>query len=178
MVSLGENSMTSYAIFKTSLGELVLVANKTEIIGVYFNDRDHVPSALKTWTRDDNNALLQKAGREINEYLDGKRSVFTLDLAFGGTDFQKKIWKEISKIPFGQTLSYSELAKRAGSPKAIRAAGTATGANPLSIIIPCHRVIGKDNAIAGYAGGLERKRHLLELERPGRKHHPPQDWPT
>lgn len=160
--------MTSYSIVKTSLGELALVANKAELIGVYFFDCRHVPTALKTWTRDDQNALLKKAGKEINEYLDGKRSTFTFPLGSAGTDFQKKVWKEIAKIPFGKTISYSDLAKGAGSPNAIRAAGTATGKNPLSIIVPCHRVMGKDKAIRGYAGGLERKRHLLELECSGK----------
>ena len=156
--------MTSYSIVKTSLGELALVANETELIGVYFYDCRHVPTALKTWTRDDKNPLLKKAAKEITEYLDGKRNTFTFALASVGTDFQKKVWKEIAKIPFGKTVSYTDLAKRAGSPNAIRAAGTATGKNPLSIIVPCHRVLGKDKAIGGYAGGLERKRHLLKLE--------------
>jgi methylated-DNA-[protein]-cysteine S-methyltransferase len=168
MVNLGENIMTYYSIIKTSLGELVLVASTTELIGVYFHDCRHVPAALKTWTRDDQNALLKRAGKEINEYLDGKRSTFTFPLGSAGTDFQKKVWQEIAKIPFGKTISYSDLAKRAGSPDAIRAAGSATGKNPLSIIVPCHRVMGKDKAIRGYAGGLERKRRLLELESAGK----------
>jgi len=97
--------MTSYSIVKTSLGELVLVANQAELIGVYFYDCRHVPTALKTWTRDDQNALLKKAAKEINEYLDGKRSIFTFPLGSAGTDFQKKVWKEIAKIPFGKTIS-------------------------------------------------------------------------
>jgi methylated-DNA-[protein]-cysteine S-methyltransferase len=164
MVNPGENIMTSYSIVKTALGELALVANGTGLIGVYFFDCLHLPAALKTWTRDDNNPVLQKAGKEINEYLAGKRSTFSFSLNSLGTDFQKKVWKEISKIPFGKTITYTDLAKRAGSPTAIRAAGTATGRNPLSIIVPCHRVLGKDKAIGGYAGGLERKRQLLKLE--------------
>lgn len=168
MGSFGENSMTSYSIIQTSLGELVLVANKSELSGIYFHNRPHVPAALKTWARDDKHRLLQKAGKEINEYLDGKRSAFTFPLGIAGTDFQRKVWQEIAKIPFGKTISYSELAKRAGSPNAIRAVGTATGANHFSIVIPCHRVIGKNHALTGYAGGLERKRRLLELEACGK----------
>ena len=156
--------MTSYSILRTALGELALVANRTDLIGVYFFDSRHVPAALKNWTRNDNNPVLQKAGKEINEYLDGKRNSFTFSLNSLGTDFQKKVWREIAKIPFGKTITYTDLAKRAGSPNAIRAAGTATGKNPLSIIVPCHRVLGKDKAIGGYAGGLERKRQLLRLE--------------
>jgi methylated-DNA-[protein]-cysteine S-methyltransferase len=167
MVHLGENIMTSYSIVKTSLGELALVANQTELIGVYFYDCRHVPAALKTWTRADNHPLLKKAGKEITEYLDGKRSAFSFALNSVGTEFQKKVWKEIAKIPFGQTMTYSDLAKKAGSPNAIRAAGTATGRNPLSIIVPCHRVVGKNHALTGYAGGLERKGRLLKLESSG-----------
>jgi methylated-DNA-[protein]-cysteine S-methyltransferase len=154
----------SYSIIKTSLGDLALVATQTELIGVYYHDCRHVPSALKSWTLDDKSVLLRKAGKEINEYLDGKRSIFTIPLGLVGTDFERKVWKEIANIPFGKTITYSELANRAGSPKAIRAAGTATGKNPLSIIVPCHRVLGKGNAIRGYAGGPERKRRLLALE--------------
>ncbi|HEX4644846.1 MAG TPA: methylated-DNA--[protein]-cysteine S-methyltransferase [Verrucomicrobiae bacterium] len=165
MVNVGEKLMTTcYSIIKTSVGELVLAANQTELTGVYFYDSRHVPAALKTWTLDDKNPVLKRAAKEINEYLDGKRTGFTFPTAALGTDFQKKVWKEIAKIPYGKTVSYSDLAKRAGSPNAIRAAGAATGKNPMSIIVPCHRVVGKNNAITGYAGGLERKRRLLELE--------------
>ncbi|MDB6019764.1 MAG: ogt [Pedosphaera sp.] len=159
--------MTTYSIVNTSLGELVLIVNQTGLIGVYFYDCHHVPTALKSWARDDKNALLKKAGKEINEYLDGKRNTFTFAPGSVGTDFQRKVWREIAKIPFGKTVTYSDLAKRAGSPRAVRAAGTATGKNPLSIIVPCHRVVGKDTSMRGYAGGLARKRHLLKLEASG-----------
>src|SRR5262249_49580642 len=81
-----------------------------------------------------------------------------------GTDFQEKIWQQIARIPYGKTISYSELAKRAGAPEAVRAAGTSTGRNPVAILIPCHRVVGKNGSMGGFAGGLERKHHLLELE--------------
>jgi methylated-DNA-[protein]-cysteine S-methyltransferase len=168
MVNLGENIMTTYSIVKTSLGELVLVAHPAGLIGVYFYDCRHVPTALKTWARDDKNVLLKKAGKEINEYLDGKRNTFTFPPGAVGTDFQRKVWREIAKIPFGKTVTYGDLAKRAGSPRAVRAAGTATGKNPLSIIVPCHRVLGKDKSMRGYAGGLARKRHLLKLEASGK----------
>jgi methylated-DNA-[protein]-cysteine S-methyltransferase len=160
--------MTCYTIVKTCLGEIVLAANEKELTGVYFYDCRHVPAALKTWTRDDDHPVLRKTEKEIQEYLDGKRSSFSFTPGRAGTDFQTKVWKEIAKVPFGKTISYSELAKRAGSPSAIRAAGAATGRNPLCIIVPCHRVVGKNNAMTGYAGGLERKRRLLELECKGK----------
>ena len=156
--------MTFYSILKTSLGDLMLVANKTELLGIYFPKRRHVPATRKSWTLDPRNAVLRQAAKQIKEYLGGNRSSFSLPLGSAGTDFQKRIWEQIARIPFGKTISYSELAKRAGTPKAIRAAGAATGRNPLCIIVPCHRVLGKHNSIGGYAGGLKRKRHLLALE--------------
>jgi methylated-DNA-[protein]-cysteine S-methyltransferase len=85
-------------------------------------------------------------------------------MAYAGTDFQKVIWRQIARVPFGETITYTELARRAGVPKALRAAGTATGRNPLSIVIPCHRVVGKNGGLGGYAGGLDRKKRLLKAE--------------
>ena len=164
MVQPGEKIMTSYSILKTSMGDLMLVANKTELVGIYFLKRRHVPATRKSWTLDTSHPVLKQAAKQIKEYLDGNRSSFSLPLASTGTDFQKRIWKQIARIPFGKTISYTDLAKRAGAPKAIRAAGAATGRNPLSIIVPCHRVLGKNNVLGGYAGGLKRKRHLLALE--------------
>jgi len=101
---------------------------------------------------------------QLDEYFNKKREEFDLDLDLQGTDFQKRVWTELLKIPFGKTISYKELALRLGDLKAIRAAGTANGANPVSIIVPCHRVIGSDGSITGYAGGLWRKQWLLEFE--------------
>jgi methylated-DNA-[protein]-cysteine S-methyltransferase len=160
----GEKIMTSYSILKSPVGDLMLVANPSELIGIYFMNRRHVPKAKKTWTLNERHPVLQQAGKQLKEYFAGKRNSFSLPMNFVGTDFQKRVWQEIARIPFGKNLSYSELAKNAGAPKAIRAAGTATGRNPLSIIVPCHRVLTKDGAIGGYAGGLDRKRHLLKLE--------------
>jgi methylated-DNA-[protein]-cysteine S-methyltransferase len=140
--------MTSYSILKTPVGGLILVANESELIGIYFPDYAHLPAAQKDWKFDENHPVLKQAARELREYFEGKRST-----------------GEIAKIPRGETISYSELAKKAGAPKAIRAAGTATGRNPLCIVVPCHRVLAKGGGIGGYGGGLERKRYLLELER-------------
>ena len=143
----------------------MLVANQTGLIGLYFPDRNHVPKQRGTWTLNERHPVLQEAGKQLREYFEGKRNKFAFSFNPPGTDFQKRVWREISKVAFGKTISYSELAKKAGKPEAIRAAGTATGRNPISILIPCHRVLGKDGGLGGYAGGLERKRHLLELER-------------
>jgi O-6-methylguanine DNA methyltransferase len=106
-----------------------------------------------------------RAGAEITEYFAGTRSAFTVPLAPAGTPFQREVWNAIAAIPFGETAAYRDLASRIGRASCIRAAGAATGRNPLSIIVPCHRVVGADGALTGYAGGLERKRTLLALER-------------
>jgi len=105
------------------------------------------------------------ATTEIIEFLDGKRTSFSVNAKMTGTDFQKKVWDELTQIPYGETISYRELAERIGNPKAIRAVGSANGKNPVSIIVPCHRVIGSDGSLTGFGGGLENKRKLLELER-------------
>ena len=105
---------------------------------------------------------------QLDEYFQGKRKDFTLPLASRGTPFQDKVWQELRRIPHGQTLSYDELARRVGQPTAQRAVARANGANCVAILIPCHRVIGKDGTLTGYGGGLWRKRLLLELERTGR----------
>jgi methylated-DNA-[protein]-cysteine S-methyltransferase len=101
---------------------------------------------------------------QIDEYFNGKRKIFDLPLDLQGTDFQKRVWSELLKIPFGKTISYKELSIRLGNIKAIRAVAAANGANPVSIIVPCHRVIGSDGSMTGYAGGLWRKKWLLEFE--------------
>ena len=110
--------------------------------------------------------VLEDAVYQINEYFEGKREVFTLDLNPEGTDFQKRVWKALLEIPFGKTTSYLELSKTLGDIKAIRAVASANGKNPLWIIVPCHRVIGSDGSLTGYAGGLNRKQWLLEHESP------------
>lgn len=108
--------------------------------------------------------ILEEAARQLDEYFSGRRSEFSVPLLFVGTDFQKTVWKALLSIPYGQTLSYGELAARIGKPKSVRAVANANGANALSIFAPCHRVVGSDRSLTGYAGGLEAKRWLLELE--------------
>lgn len=107
---------------------------------------------------------LKKATEQLTEYFEGKRNGFDLKLNPKGTDFQKKVWTELQKIPFGKSISYLDLAKRLGDVKSIRAAASANGKNPLWIVVPCHRVIGSDGSLTGYAGGLWRKKWLLEHE--------------
>ena len=156
--------MTCYSILKTPLGDTLVTADATQLIGLYFIESAHPPERRADWVLDARHPVLAQTGEQLYEYFNRERTSFSLPLHLSGTDFQRRIWREIASIPFGETLSYSELAQRAGAPRAIRAAGTSTGRNPICIIIPCHRVVGKHGALGGYAGGLERKRHLLALE--------------
>jgi methylated-DNA-[protein]-cysteine S-methyltransferase len=159
-----EKIMTYYSILKTPLDDLVLVANPIELIGLYFSESGDAPGMRSDWVLNPRHAVLVQAREQIQEYLEGARTTFSLPLRFNGTAFQQRVWQQIALIPFGQTITYSELAKRAGAPDAVRAAGAATGKNPIGIIIPCHRVVGKDGSLTGFAGGLAIKRQLLDLE--------------
>jgi methylated-DNA-[protein]-cysteine S-methyltransferase len=149
------------------LGDLLLIANASHLIGIYFSNQHNGPKPSADWEMNPSHPILKQAGKELNEYLSGKRTDFSVPLAFDGTEFQREIWKQIARIPFGKTISYTELARRVGAPKATRPAGTATGRNPLGIIIPCHRVVAKDGGLGGYAGGLDRKKSLLKIEMRG-----------
>ena len=108
--------------------------------------------------------IIRETGKQLDEYFDGKRTVFDIPLLFVGTDFQKKVWYKLLEIPYGTTLSYGELATRLDMPKAVRAVANANGANAISILVPCHRVIGSDHSLTGYGGGLDAKKTLLTLE--------------
>ena len=108
--------------------------------------------------------MLLETERQLREYFEGRRKVFDLKLDFSGTEFQQKVWSALLTIPYGETRSYAQIAKQIGRPDAVRAVGAANGRNPISLIVPCHRVIGSDGSLTGYAGGLPAKRALLELE--------------
>ncbi len=110
------------------------------------------------------NSLLTEAKKQLDEYFSSKRKTFNLPVVLSGTPFQYQVWEAVNKIPFGQTTSYSKLSQEIGNPAAIRAVGAAIGANPILVIIPCHRIIGTNGQLTGYAGGLDRKERLLELE--------------
>jgi len=117
--------------------------------------------------RNDANPLLIETARQLREYFAGASTGFHLPLDWAGTDFQKRVWRELLEIPCGETRTYAQIAAAVGSPKAVRAVGAANGANPIPIVAPCHRVIGSSGKLVGYGGGLDLKRRLLELERPG-----------
>jgi methylated-DNA-[protein]-cysteine S-methyltransferase len=144
------------------IGELLLVADDDALCGLYMDlGRGWLPR-VELGPRDD--AALPEARRQLDEYFAGERFVFDLHVRLHGTAFQRQVWDALMEIPFGQTRSYGEQARRIGVPDAPRAVGAANGQNPVSIIVPCHRVIGANGALTGYGGGIERKRWLLAHE--------------
>lgn len=135
----------------------------------YRNMRSTVDNRLKSFYnaefKEGSSAIIEKTISQLEEYFSGSRKVFELPLNFAGTDFQLQVWNELVKIPFGKTRSYLELAEKLDNPGAIRAVASANGANAISIIVPCHRIIGSDGSLTGYAGGLPAKKKLLQLEK-------------
>ena len=156
--------MHYYDLHESPQGRLLLVADGEGLSGVYFDGQKYFPKVASAWQRDTRHAPLRQAKRELAEYFGGERKRFESPLAPEGTPFQQSVWKAISTVGFGKTITYSELALRAGCPGSARAAGAATGRNPISIIVPCHRIVGSNGSLTGYAGGLDRKRALLALE--------------
>ncbi|MBK5212703.1 MAG: methylated-DNA--[protein]-cysteine S-methyltransferase [Flavobacteriaceae bacterium] len=148
------------AFIHTPLGILELKGNADGLSAVLFRDSEVAEVSAKVPEE------LKVAAMQLQEYFEGKRREFNLKLAPKGTDFQKRVWEQLQEIPFGKTVSYQQMANLLGDPKVIRAAASANGKNPISIIIPCHRVIGSDGSLTGYAGGLHRKKWLLEHENP------------
>ena len=156
--------MRYYDLYDSPHGQMLLAASDAGIAGVYFDGQKHFPKKAEQWRRDGRHPLLKQAKRELAEYFAGGRRRFEVALAPEGTSFQRAVWRAISTVGFGETISYGELARRAGYRGSARAAGAATGRNPIGIIVPCHRIVGSDGSLTGYAGGLGRKRALLALE--------------
>jgi methylated-DNA-[protein]-cysteine S-methyltransferase len=156
--------MTRFKRFTTPLGPVLAIANDLGITGIYFVGQRYEIVIEDDWREERDDPVLDECARQLGEYFEGRRREFDLPLAADGSDFQRRVWREIARIPFGETVSYAELARRAGAAGSARAAGAATGHNPLSVVVPCHRVIGSDGSLTGYAGGLERKTRLLEIE--------------
>ena len=156
--------MRYYDTFESPHGDMLLLANDDGLEGVFFDQQKHHPKKQADWRQDPQHKVLRQARRELEEYFAGRRKRFQVALEPGGTPFQQSVWKAISTVAFGETITYAELADRAGHPGSARAAGAATGRNPIGIIVPCHRIVGSNGDLTGYAGGLERKCALLELE--------------
>jgi methylated-DNA-[protein]-cysteine S-methyltransferase len=155
-------------VLASPIGALTLVAADGALAGVYMDAQRHLPAAesLGEPARPDEPAAapLAEAASQLAEYFAGERTEFELPLAAGGTDFQRRVWAALRDIPYGETISYGELASRIAVASACRAVGLANGKNPVAIIVPCHRVVGSDGSLTGYGGGLDRKRFLLALE--------------
>ena len=158
-------TIRSYTVVESPVGPLTLVAEDGRLVGLYMHDQRHRPEAPTFGQRDDTAEPFEAAREQLAEYFAGERTTFDLPLAPHGTPFQRSVWAALQEIPYAKTWSYGELAEHIGNPKASRAVGLANGRNPIGIVIPCHRVIGRSGSLTGYGGGLERKRSLLDLER-------------
>lgn len=153
--------------YASPLGPMLLAASGQGLAGVWFEGQRHLPDAalMARWTEQADHALLREAARQLDDYFAGRRNAFDLPLDLRhGTAFQRAVWEALRAIAPGTTTSYAALGQRIGNPAAVRAVGAAVGRNPVSIVVPCHRVLGTGGALTGYAGGLERKSALLRLE--------------
>lgn len=155
---------TTHARIPSPVGDLTVVADDGALCGLYFEDhrRGPEPEALGEYREPG----FEETRRQLDEYFAGDRTAFDLPLAPRGDEFQQRVWRLLREIPFGETRSYGDLARELGKMSLAQAVGVANGRNPISVIVPCHRVVGADGALVGYAGGLDRKRFLLDLEEP------------
>ena len=151
--------MINYFCYDTEIGRIKISEKDEKIIGLVFSDYKKEDEIEKE------TELIKKAYTQLEEYLSGKRTEFNIEIEMIGTEFQKKVWKELLNIPYGETRSYKDIAIAIGNEKACRAVGNANNKNPIAIIVPCHRVVGSDGSMTGYAGGLDIKEKLLKIEK-------------
>jgi methylated-DNA-[protein]-cysteine S-methyltransferase len=149
------------------IGSLTLTASEGELTGVVMDGQCHAPAPAPDQQRDDD--WFDGITGQFEDYFAGRLTRFDVPLRLVGTEFQRRVWSELQRIPYGETISYGELARRIDNPAAVRAVGLANGRNPIAIIVPCHRVIGADGSLTGYGGGLSRKAWLLDLEAAGER---------
>ena len=154
-------------MIESPTGKLKLVASDQGLVAVLWEKDNPRRVRVSELVADEHHPVLGEAERQLGEYFAGKRKSFSVPLDMRGTRFQKKVWEALLAIPFGETRSYGEIAKQLGNPRATRAVGAAIGRNPVSVVVPCHRVIGSSGKLTGFAGGLEAKAHLLSLEAKG-----------
>ena len=155
---------TQVTHLSSPLGTMLLAASHNQLVGIWFEGQAHLPD-LSSCAPDEGQPVLQQAKAQLQDYFAGQRRQFDLPLNLAtGTAFQQAVWQALLSIPFGATCSYGQLASRIGQPNAVRAVGAAVGRNPFTIIVPCHRVIGTNGSLTGYAGGLDRKTALLQQE--------------
>lgn len=155
---------TQYTEMASPLGPLLLTAEDGQLTGVHFPGQKHDRPVQPDWQRADNEPALARARGQLAEYFTGRRTSFDLPLALAGTPFQQAVWRALLAVPFGATSTYGAIAQAVGRPSAVRAVGAAVGANPIGIVVPCHRIVGRDGSLTGYAAGIERKARLLALE--------------
>jgi len=156
--------LLSYKYINSPVGQLKLVANENALVAVLWDNENPKRVRLAELIEDVSHSILLNTQQQLSEYFSGQRKVFDIPLDFEGTDFQKQVWSALLTIPYGETRSYKQIAQQLGNEKAVRAVGAANGKNPISIIAPCHRVIGAGGALVGFAGGLDKKEILLSLE--------------
>ncbi|MEC5215183.1 methylated-DNA-[protein]-cysteine S-methyltransferase [Actimicrobium sp. GrIS 1.19] len=161
--STPSDAAIQYIIHPSALGALVLATTSRGLCGIYFEQHKYF-GGHNAWQHNPAHPTLTAAARQLDAYFAGTLTRFDVPLDLLGTPFQRSVWQQLMAIEFGETVSYGTHAARVGKPQAVRAVGTAIGRNPVSIIVPCHRVVGKDGGLNGYAGGLDRKRFLLALE--------------
>lgn len=154
--------MNYFTTMPSDMGDVTIQASDDGITGIWFATHTTMPLALGE--RSDTHPILVRALQQLQEYFAAKREVFDLPIDVRGTPFQLSVWKALAQIPYGKTCSYAQIAYAIGKPTAVRAVGAANGKNPVSIVVPCHRVIGANGRLTGYAGGIERKIGLLNLE--------------
>jgi methylated-DNA-[protein]-cysteine S-methyltransferase len=154
---------TAHATYESPLGPLLFARTAHGLAGIWFDDQAHHPGPMEAPEQDDD-ALLLDAAAQLGEYFTGRRRRFTLPLDLLGTPFQRRVWQALCGIEAGHTRSYGDIARELSMPQAMRAVGAAVGRNPVSVIVPCHRVLGTGGGLTGYAGGLARKRALLAIE--------------
>jgi methylated-DNA-[protein]-cysteine S-methyltransferase len=155
--------MTTYTCINTQLGPLMIAESENGIVCISFQNGTSAVKPNPDWEYRE--GLENETTRQLRDYFEGKRQTFDLPLDLQGTPFQKEVWQALLDIPYGETRTYADQALAIGRPKAVRAVGAANGKNPVPIVVPCHRVIGSDGSLTGYAGGIEIKRALLALER-------------
>lgn len=147
---------------ESPIGELLLLGDEHALHGLYMQDGRKPARIDPSW--EPSQGPFADVQRQLSEYFDGERVTFDVELVMAGNTFERRVWRALREIPYGETVSYGEIARRVDQPSAARAVGLANGRNPIAVIVPCHRVIGADGSLTGYGGGLERKRLLLELE--------------
>ena len=154
----------NYSVMQSPIGPLTVVATNGALVAVLMDGHHRPPVPESAWGERVDDAL-PDATRQLEEYVAGQRQAFNLPLAPSGTEFQRRVWAALAEIPYGETRSYGQIATAIGQPGASRAVGMANGRNPVSVVVPCHRVVGASGSLTGYAGGPERKQFLLDLER-------------